>query len=193
GRRPVCPVRLLVRRSSGERAQRSRRDGHCHRHRGRAAVGPHGAVAQSGARGLRLLHQSRQPQGRGDRGQPPRRTVHPLEVAAPAGAGGRAAGAGRRCGGRRVFRRPGTAEPDRLLGVGPVAPARKPRAVPRAIRRGGGAVRRPGRAPSAALVRLPPGARRYRVLGRPRAPPPRAAAVHPPSGGRLERRAALPM
>ena len=69
-RRTLRPVRPLVRRGRIERAPRGQRGGAGHRHGGRPPLRTPRAGEGRGARGVRALHQLRQPQGRGVGRQP---------------------------------------------------------------------------------------------------------------------------
>src|ERR1700752_4366042 len=71
---------------------------------------------------------------------------------------------GQRRGGGRLFRDATARQPDRRLGLRPVAAAREPRRARKTCERGFAALWRRGRAAAAILVRLPADCATYRVL-----------------------------
>ncbi len=157
-RRPDGGVRGLVPRVARHRPLRRHRGRRRHGRPHRAAFGPLRAAQGLRRARLRLLHQRRQPQGRGAARQPAGRAVLRVHPAEPPGARGgrRRAGVGR--GGRRLLRLPPPGQPGERLGVGPERARARPGRARGGGRGGRRALRRRRRGPSRGLGRLPRGA-----------------------------------
>ena len=129
--------------------------------------------------GIRLLYQSRKPQGRAACRKPQRRPVLPLEVAETAGPRRRPGRSRERRGGRRILPQPPPRQSDRRLGIPAVPSAGRTLGVGEA----GGRVHREAcdrhDPPAAALVRLPRSAQPNRVLARPAVPASRSGGLPP--------------
>src|SRR5437763_1436506 len=164
GSRSAGALRRVVCGGGKDRTERSLGPGARHRGARRHAVAAHGVAQGLRFGGLRVLHQLREPQGPASAEPSQGGDAVSLEVAAPPGPARRRGVPGHRRRGRCLLRYQGAGQPDRRLGVGPIAAAGEP---VRAGEAGGGVHRsasgRQGAA-AGALVGLSAAARADRIL-----------------------------
>src|SRR6266511_2719941 len=193
GPEPVPSVRPVVRRCAIKREPPARGDGARHGDAGRAAIPSPGAAEGVRRAWVRLLHQLREPEGPGTRGQPAGGRGAVLARAAPPGSdhGERAVPFAR--GIRALFPHSPSRCPDQRAGFTSEPPDRGQGGAGAAIRKGGGPPRGDRRAAPRGLGRPAAVARHLRVLAGTTEPAARPVSLRSAKRGSVADRSAPAM